>query len=549
MTRASRGRGKSAAAAREARAGDAAPTALFIAWAVFLACTAILMPFMPDDSFISFRYAEHLADGHGLVFNVGENPVEAYSNLLWILACSALHRAGLDLPAVTPFVGIVLGLACLYVLWTLCRRRAPLWTQQLLPLIALASFGPFALYSVSGMETALFALLLLLVVRYAEDFIETPAGPPLIGLTVAGLLASLARPEGVLAFPVAVILIAWEMRRAVDRGRVVRSLVVAAGSFAVTTALYHAWRVSYFGEWLPTPFLSKGAESSGLLATWLTNLHSYFVNWSYYSPPLGYAFVTMLLLGIAAFRLARNDAVRASGDRVAFAIAIVFGAAYLNFVDWMPGMRYHTALVGVLLVPAARLHALLPETAWRASPPARGRRFAALAFALLLAGGTGVANLKAASGKMGESANLCSKPLAFWLRDTVPPGSLLAIGDVGMVPYYSGLRTLDIHPESLTDAYIAKRSFSEDYVLGRKPHVIALAVRGVFSSRMDPLHFKLYQSEGLRQHYLFVGTVRNQWYQDRSYWVFVRNDLQVNRNLLKQLPEGIGKQRRTGFEE
>ena len=35
-----------------------------------------------DDAFISFRYAENLVHGRGLVFNVGER-VEGYSNFLW----------------------------------------------------------------------------------------------------------------------------------------------------------------------------------------------------------------------------------------------------------------------------------------------------------------------------------------------------------------------------------------------------------------------------------------------------------------------------------
>ena len=35
-----------------------------------------------DDAFISFRYAENLANGQGLVFNPGER-VEGYSNPLW----------------------------------------------------------------------------------------------------------------------------------------------------------------------------------------------------------------------------------------------------------------------------------------------------------------------------------------------------------------------------------------------------------------------------------------------------------------------------------
>ena len=42
-----------------------------------------------DDAYISFRYAENLVRGEGLVYNPGER-VEGYSNLLHVLISAAL---------------------------------------------------------------------------------------------------------------------------------------------------------------------------------------------------------------------------------------------------------------------------------------------------------------------------------------------------------------------------------------------------------------------------------------------------------------------------
>src|SRR5690606_452754 len=42
---------------------------------------AIELRWVCDDAFISFRYAQNLIDGHGLVFNAGER-VEGYTNFL-----------------------------------------------------------------------------------------------------------------------------------------------------------------------------------------------------------------------------------------------------------------------------------------------------------------------------------------------------------------------------------------------------------------------------------------------------------------------------------
>ena len=56
---------------------------------------AIARAWVCDDSFISFRYAENLVSGHGLVYNVGER-VEGYSNLLWTLLVALWMRLGFD---------------------------------------------------------------------------------------------------------------------------------------------------------------------------------------------------------------------------------------------------------------------------------------------------------------------------------------------------------------------------------------------------------------------------------------------------------------------
>ena len=47
-----------------------------------------------EDAFISFRYSQNLADGHGLVFNVGER-VWGYSNFLWTVLLALCIKSGL----------------------------------------------------------------------------------------------------------------------------------------------------------------------------------------------------------------------------------------------------------------------------------------------------------------------------------------------------------------------------------------------------------------------------------------------------------------------
>ena len=48
-----------------------------------------------DDSYITYRYAENLANGHGLIFNQGER-VDAASSFLFAVIISVLHKIGLN---------------------------------------------------------------------------------------------------------------------------------------------------------------------------------------------------------------------------------------------------------------------------------------------------------------------------------------------------------------------------------------------------------------------------------------------------------------------
>lgn len=78
-----------------------------------LALQAVLFRgFIPDDAFISFRVAEHLAHGDGLVYNLGER-VEGYSNLLWVLILALCSRLGVEVIWAAKGLGVFFSAATL----------------------------------------------------------------------------------------------------------------------------------------------------------------------------------------------------------------------------------------------------------------------------------------------------------------------------------------------------------------------------------------------------------------------------------------------------
>ena len=70
------------------------------AWATLTVAVAALysafdLRWVSDDAFISFRYAENLVQGLGLVFNEGER-VEGFTNFSWTLVTALAMRVGVD---------------------------------------------------------------------------------------------------------------------------------------------------------------------------------------------------------------------------------------------------------------------------------------------------------------------------------------------------------------------------------------------------------------------------------------------------------------------
>src|SRR5688572_25239317 len=147
-----------------------------------------------DDAFISFRYAENLVDGLGLVFNAGER-VEGYTNFAWTLLIAAGMQLGFDPVPFTRWLGLGCYAATLALLLGASRRASGggLW----LPIAALGlALNPHAqLFATCGLETPLFTLLVTLLLLLAACG-RRAATFALAG--AIGTLAAMTRPDGLL---------------------------------------------------------------------------------------------------------------------------------------------------------------------------------------------------------------------------------------------------------------------------------------------------------------------------------------------------------------
>jgi hypothetical protein len=430
--------------------------------------------YVVDDAYISFRYAQNLIAGHGLVFNPGER-VEGYTNFLWTLALAAAMALGGDPRATAQALGMAAAIATVIATARLSRQLAPLrgWRYLALSPALLAGCVAFAYWSVAGLETTAFAAATAWAI---SAWLDARGGASYVRPALLLLLASLIRPEGLLLFGLVAALEAFDLRR---RGRPRPSALTGLLSFVIPFALYFAWRWSYYGELLPNTFHAKVSGGIGALERGLT-----------YTAKFLKLFPLFALAPLALS--ARRDRARPFGHRGAARLLLVVAGFVLYTIavggDAMPLARFFVPLLA-LLAP------LVAEVIDRAGGFLAARRPTLGPSRVRLALGATALILTLAPSLVGEhllnvviAGRVADLGLATgaYLRSRYAPGTWIATNTAGAIPFASGLPAIDML--GLNDAHIARRSIAGPtkgwsghekgdgaYVLARRPKVILFA--------------------------------------------------------------------------
>ncbi len=202
-----------------------------------------------DDTFISFRYAEHLASGDGLVWNIGGPPTEGFTNFLFVLLLAVSRFFTHHLLAASQAFGlastVISGILIYNIVATLRNQYAGLLAVLFYWLTPLTWIN-----AMSGMETSVFVLFIILAIFFTAHKRITLA-------FIASFLATLTRPEGA-ALALLIIIVSVANVRT-EWKRITLRFILA---FVVPTALYAVWKYSYFGSLLPNAFYVKVLSES-----------------------------------------------------------------------------------------------------------------------------------------------------------------------------------------------------------------------------------------------------------------------------------------------
>nr|MBN2277498.1 hypothetical protein [candidate division Zixibacteria bacterium] len=234
-----------------------------------------LYTFLTDDAFISYRYAVNLADGHGLVFNLGEK-VEGYTNFLWVLILALIKFLGPAPENAANVLSLVATLILIGMVYSFNRVFLDIRRFTLMGLIApllLALSRSFAVWASGGLETRLFTLLIFLAVTtHFRGAFKGDRSYYFSALFFA--IASLTRPEGILLFG---SFWAYRLFLNIRCHQKVQPLIKSLMIFIPIVGAHFIFRMLYYGYPFPNTFYAKvtGAWFNTGLLYLLTFIHEY----------------------------------------------------------------------------------------------------------------------------------------------------------------------------------------------------------------------------------------------------------------------------------
>lgn len=384
-----------------------------------------LLPHPIEDAYISFRHACNLAGGLGPVFNPGER-VEGCTNFLWMVFLALGRFCGAAPESFSRLGAAMLSAAGLVLVWYMPRRHFGVrGLASLAAPVCYLTFAPLPFYAASGLETALYTLLLLLATHF---FLTAQATGR--GFTPAAfffLLLFCTRPDGALFFTGA---LAWAaITRRPPRHYLPGLALFAAGAGALTL-----WRTLYYGDPVPNTYFAK----SGMPLY----IHSYLA----YQTVKGFAghytaFSGALVLLLVWYRCREGRFGKLAPLLLLTGTGLAFIFCCAGF-DWMPFFRY--------LVPVMPLVMIVLAVCGHRWQQSRGRRRllpAAMAgvFVLLLC--EQLRHDAALIERWGELDRLAfdnTRIFAEWVGRELGHTASIATGDVGRFGYFSDVPLLDI---------------------------------------------------------------------------------------------------------
>jgi hypothetical protein len=210
-----------------------------------------------DDAMISMRYARNLAQGHGLVWNIGQPPVEGFTNPGWTLVMAALHLLPFSPAHISLTVMIlaaVLLLMNILVVFHIVQTIDA--SARLAPLIAAmmtAFYFPLVFWTLRGLEVGALSLAINIALYLTLRLTRDPKPATVSWLALSLGVALLIRMDAFMQVALLLLFLFASLREMGNMRPVYTPIIVA---FLTLIAILIFQRL-YFGDFLPNTYYLK----------------------------------------------------------------------------------------------------------------------------------------------------------------------------------------------------------------------------------------------------------------------------------------------------
>jgi hypothetical protein len=413
--------------------------------------------YLDDDQMISMRYARNLVDGMGLVWNPGDR-LEGYTNLGWVFVMAGVHA--LHVPEnltslVVELINVALAAMILILADRLLARLAdpPDWLRAT-TLLTLGLSVDLLYWAANGFETTLLTAVFLWALLWALD--DGQRGE-FSGSTclLAGLLPVIRSDAVHLTAAVACTALLLGSRR--------RWWALALCGLPLVAHL--AFRVSYYGDWLPNTYYLKVAGQQGLAYAGLGSFKGFVA-----------AYPAVIVLAASAAIAPGTRRVRAL---LASSLLVIPYVTVVG-VDMFQHYRFFAPFLPVWIVAAA--------TAICAIVDRRAARIIAAVLAVTTVMVSGVSG-RSSMRLLTDNGVMQQCAVAGWLinRYTKPDATIL-VSAAGSAGYFSHRTAIDMlgkvdreigHMKPLPEGYIGHNHYDVDRSLARSPDIVMSIVPAI----------------------------------------------------------------------
>ncbi|HYF67846.1 MAG TPA: glycosyltransferase family 39 protein [Ohtaekwangia sp.] len=408
--------------------------------------------FHQDDAFISFRYAKNLVEYNNFSWNADDIiKIEGYTNFLWTCLLAGGLKLGIDPVISSTILGLCFGIGTLLITYRIGKLLFNDHRYALLSIIFLATNYTFSAYMTGGLETQMqtFLISCSVLMMASASLHETPAKTNFFLVGIFTALAILTRLDSALLcgiFILYFLFIIFKNQNYRINTVIIPALIIIAPILLMVLP-WLIWKYGYYGELLPNSFYLKGTTFSlNVIKAGLGYVGSFFA--TYYFIP----FVVILLI--------HTRQIISEKTLAAFAIAVAIWILYIIKVggDFMEYRFFVPILPFIMMLLAWSI--LQINVYWIKMVMIVTVLAGSLSHAFLFTEFWGIQSIKALR-------NDVSADKTNWRQVGITLGDLfhdngihisIATPAAGAIPYYSGLKTIDML--GVNDRWIARNGES-----------------------------------------------------------------------------------------